>query len=230
MPVLCGFLGVFFRFTPFLHHLNLDGSNTMTIWGWTRDLQNTFFFWRCICEAMDDAANALPFFMNIYTVPRESCLKQVALQADEEVCTYLQLCYSWSLFLCVYSNVRVVTGNRIPNSVCLRIPRICSFLKIGCFWPALQKSDGQRKDGKVHFSRRCGIDTKSSKIERKRTKNQRFLAQCRGEGDSIPRSCERKLISSSCKAGSLCPSLSLISAKFNELVTALLPLPRKMHG
>ena len=37
-------------------------------------------------------------------------------------------------------------------------------------------------------------------------------------------------ISSSCHAGSFCPSLSLISAIFNELVTALLPLPRKMHG
>ena len=37
-------------------------------------------------------------------------------------------------------------------------------------------------------------------------------------------------ISSSCKAGSLCPSLSLISANFPQLVTALLPLPRKMHG
>ena len=38
------------------------------------------------------------------------------------------------------------------------------------------------------------------------------------------------VFSSSCKAGSFCPSLSLISAKFTELVTALLPLPRKMHG
>ena len=37
-------------------------------------------------------------------------------------------------------------------------------------------------------------------------------------------------ISSSCKVGSLCPSLSLISAKITELVTAFLPLPRKMHG
>ena len=52
----------------------------------------------------------------------------------------------------------------------------------------------------------------------------------RRERDSNPRARERKLISSSCKAGSLCPSLSLISAKFTELVTAFLPLPRKMHG
>ena len=37
-------------------------------------------------------------------------------------------------------------------------------------------------------------------------------------------------ISSSCHAGSFCPSLSLISAKITELVTAFLPLPRKMHG
>ena len=37
-------------------------------------------------------------------------------------------------------------------------------------------------------------------------------------------------ISSSCKAGSLCPSLSLISAKIIPKVTALLPFPRKMHG
>ncbi len=36
--------------------------------------------------------------------------------------------------------------------------------------------------------------------------------------------------SSSCHTGSLCPSLFLISAKINRLVTALLPLPRKMHG
>jgi len=48
--------------------------------------------------------------------------------------------------------------------------------------------------------------------------------------DSNPRARERKPISSSCKAGSLCPSLSLISAKYIELVTAFLPLPRKMHG
>ena len=52
----------------------------------------------------------------------------------------------------------------------------------------------------------------------------------RRERDSNPRARERKLISSSCKAGSLCPSLSLISANFSELVTAFLPLPRKMHG
>ena len=37
-------------------------------------------------------------------------------------------------------------------------------------------------------------------------------------------------ISSSCHAGSFCPSLSLISAKIKQLVTALLPFPRKMHG
>ena len=48
--------------------------------------------------------------------------------------------------------------------------------------------------------------------------------------DSNPRELSPKLISSSCKAGSFCPSLSLISAKISELVTALLPLPRKMHG
>ena len=52
----------------------------------------------------------------------------------------------------------------------------------------------------------------------------------RRERDSNPRARERKLISSSCKAGSLCPSLSLISAIFSQLVTALLPFPRKMHG
>ena len=52
----------------------------------------------------------------------------------------------------------------------------------------------------------------------------------RRERDSNPRARERKLISSSCKAGSFCPSLSLISANFPQLVTALLPLPRKMHG
>jgi len=39
-----------------------------------------------------------------------------------------------------------------------------------------------------------------------------------------------QLISSSCHTGSLCPSLSLISANFPQLVTALLPIPRKMHG
>ena len=52
----------------------------------------------------------------------------------------------------------------------------------------------------------------------------------RRERDSNPRGIAPKLISSSCKAGSLCPSLSLISAIFSELVTAFLPLPRKMHG
>ena len=48
--------------------------------------------------------------------------------------------------------------------------------------------------------------------------------------DSNPRVVAHKLISSSCKVGSLCPSLSLISVKIKQLVTALLPLPRKMHG
>ena len=48
--------------------------------------------------------------------------------------------------------------------------------------------------------------------------------------NSNPRARERKLISSSCHTGSLCPSLSLISAIFSQLVTAFLPLPRKMHG
>ncbi len=52
----------------------------------------------------------------------------------------------------------------------------------------------------------------------------------RRKRDSNPRARERKLISSSCHTGSFCPSLSLISANFSQLVTALLPLPRKMHG
>ena len=48
--------------------------------------------------------------------------------------------------------------------------------------------------------------------------------------NSNPRYISVHDISSSCKAGSPCPSLSLISAKIKQLVTAFLPFPRKMHG
>ena len=58
--------------------------------------------------------------------------------------------------------------------------------------------------------------------------NKSLLAETVGFEPTVP--VKVQLISSSCHTGSLCPSLSLISAKITELVTALLPLPRKMHG
>ena len=76
------------------------------------------------------------------------------------------------------------------------------------------------------------LPTRSNPFKSKIKKNAKLhsFLSWRRERDSNPRARERKLISSSCKAGSLCPSLSLISANFPQLVTALLPFTRKMHG
>lgn len=77
------------------------------------------------------------------------------------------------------------------------------------------------------------FDTKQPSLTEKSTENEGLspaTTRWRRGWDSNPCALARKLISSSCKAGSLCPSLSLISANFPQLVTALLPLPRKMHG